>query len=271
MPELPEVETVCAGLQPYVGEKVVNVTIRQPSLRWAVPDVLKSCLNGLKIKRLSRRGKYLLFEFQTGYLMVHLGMSGCLYIESAEAEWKKHDHIFIKLESGFEMRYHDPRRFGSMHWVEGDPMRHRLLVRLGPEPLTEAFSAHYLYSRIKGKKKSIKATIMDHHVVVGVGNIYAAESLFYSGIHPLRPCSSLSLKSCAELVKVIKQKLQEAIKQGGTTLRDFRGSDNRPGYFKQSLAVYAREGLSCHQCGAVIESVCISQRASAYCPSCQPL
>ncbi len=269
MPELPEVETVKNGLVEHaLGHSIESVQIRQPSLRWPVEQCLAKNIQGQTIKEVQRRAKYIIIQLDSGAIMVHLGMSGAIYFKHADALLKKHDHIILSLSNSTQLRYHDPRRFGSWHWL-GDGYKHRLLDNLGPEPLSEQFSAEYLYAQTRKRQRVIKAAIMDQQLVVGVGNIYAAEALFMARIHPLSISMALTKKDCAALVKAIKYCLEQAIIQGGTTLRDFVNTDNKPGYFKQKLAVYGKEGESCSICNTLIASCRISQRASAYCENCQ--
>lgn len=270
MPELPEVETTARGIAPWVeGRRISKVTVRQRALRWPVPVSLAQCLTGLEIEHVGRRGKYLLLRTRAGHLMIHLGMSGSLRIASEGEALKKHDHLDIALSGGSILRFHDPRRFGSVHWLEGDPLQHPLLSELGPEPLSDAFTADYLFARSRRKQVAIKTFIMDSHVVVGVGNIYANEALFRAGILPTRKAGSVSRQRYALLVEAIREVLAQAIASGGTTLRDFVGGDGKPGYFVQELSVYGRAGEACKQCGAALTEVRLGQRATVYCRRCQ--
>jgi len=238
-------------------------------MRVRVPDALAIDLPGLVITDVSRRGKYLLLETAKGVVMIHLGMSGSLRVTASDAIVEKHDHIDIVFEHGECLRLRDPRRFGLMLWVCDDVMAHPLLNRLGPEPLTDAFNGDVLYQQSRGKTQAIKLFIMDAHRVVGVGNIYASETLFRAGIHPLRAVNRVSLKRYQCLANEIKRVLSEAITQGGTTLRDFRNGDDQPGYFSQQLNVYGRGGDDCVVCGKAIRMIRQGQRATYYCPQCQ--
>lgn len=270
MPELPEVETVKRGLCEHALNKcITKVTVRQASLRWPVDKDMPQFVENQVIRAITRRAKYIIIALDRGFLLVHLGMSGAVYFQKSSVELKKHDHIIMQLGDGVELRYHDPRRFGSWHWIKEDVEKHKLLKDLGPEPLANDFHAQYLWERTRSRKASIKNIIMDQKVVVGVGNIYAAEALFIARIHPLRAGDKVKKADCERLVKAIKHCLQAAIEQGGTTLRDFVNADSKPGYFKQKLFVYAKEGRPCQVCNTVIESCRIGQRASAYCPNCQ--
>lgn len=269
MPELPEVETTRRGIEPHLaGQTVEQVVVRNGRLRYPVPEDLDIRLSGQQICRVERRAKYLLIHAQTGTLLCHLGMSGSLRLVAAETPPEKHDHVDIVLSSGQALRYTDPRRFGLMLWTL-EPEQHKLLQKLGPEPLGEAFTVDYLYERAKGRKVAIKPFIMDNAVVVGVGNIYASEALFTAGIDPRREAGSLSKKRLAVLVDEIRQVLARAIEQGGTTLKDFVGGDGQPGYFQQQLFVYGRAGLPCLTCGRELSEIRLGQRSSVFCRGCQ--
>jgi formamidopyrimidine-DNA glycosylase len=270
MPELPEVETTRLGLTPHLcGVKVQSVVVRHRRLRWPVPDELVERLSGQTVINLLRRGKYLLIAFQGGHLMIHLGMSGSLCIVSSGLPPGKHDHIDFILEGGKVLRFNDPRRFGSVLWVEGDPALHPRLKTLGPEPFGEDFTGHYLHGLASGRHLPVKTLLMDSKVVVGVGNIYANESLFQSGIHPLRKTDRISIKRYEGLAQAVKSILRSAIDQGGTTLRNFVGGDGKPGYFKQQLQVYGRAGLPCRQCGSPLRESRLNHRSTVYCVACQ--
>ncbi|MCX2980027.1 bifunctional DNA-formamidopyrimidine glycosylase/DNA-(apurinic or apyrimidinic site) lyase [Halieaceae bacterium IMCC14734] len=270
MPELPEVETTRCGVAPYAeGYRVEKVVVRDRRLRWPVPMELDTQLPGSTIGEIQRRGKYLLFATDTGTLIVHLGMSGSLRVLTEAQQPARHDHVDIVLSNNCLLRYNDPRRFGCMLWTLGDPSEHSLLSHLGPEPLLEDFTANYLHQRSRGRKASIKTFIMDSQVVVGVGNIYANEALYRAGISPLRAAGRISLQRYELLVAAIKSVLGSAIKQGGTTLRDFVGGDGQPGYFKQQLAVYDRGGQPCRSCGRELREVRLGQRSTVYCTVCQ--
>lgn len=270
MPELPEVETTRRGIEPHVLGKVVTETlIRQGQMRWPVPEDLGGKLIGKSILSVERRGKYLLFRMEGGTLIVHLGMSGSLRIVAADAPVKKHDHIDIAFGPATVLRYHDPRRFGCLLWAEGDPNKHSLLADLGPEPLSPAFTGEYLHQQAQGRTLAVKAFIMDSHLVVGVGNIYANEALFRAGIDPRRAAGRISLERYLRLAECIRTVLGEAIAQGGTTLRDFVNASGKPGYFQQTLAVYGREDEPCRICAAPIRCVRLGQRATYFCGGCQ--
>ena len=270
MPELPEVETTLRGLAPHLlGQCIADVVIRHPHLRWPIPKNLPKILGGLTIRAISRRAKYLLLECDSGTLILHLGMSGSLRILPADTAIEKHDHFDLLLANGFLMRLRDPRRFGAVLWCEGDPAQHPLLAQLGPEPLQENFDADYLYRATRKRSAAIKLVIMDGHVVVGVGNIYANEALFRAGIRPQLVAGKLSTPRCARLVQTIRETLTEAIALGGSSLRDFVNSDGKPGYFQQHYWVYGRTGEPCHACGAPIKQIKQGQRSSFYCPVCQ--
>ena len=268
MPELPEVETTKRGIEPWLkGQRIERIVVRQPSLRWAVPDEIHQ-LEGEVITGLSRRAKYILAETARGTAIWHLGMSGSLRLVEPGTEPGKHDHIDWVLSNGKILRYHDPRRFGALLLTApGEDSPH--LTHLGPEPLDNDFNAGYLYLRTRGKSQAIKTLIMDGKVVVGVGNIYANESLFKAGIRPQTAAAKLSRPACERLVAEIKDVLAAAITQGGTTLRDFVGGDGKPGYFAQQLLVYGRGGEPCKVCGTILKELRQGQRASVYCPSCQ--
>lgn len=270
MPELPEVETVMRGLKPHLENAcITKVLVRQPRLRWPVPQTISESLSHQTIGTLSRRAKYLLVPVQSGTLIIHLGMSGSLRIVHKDTAPQKHDHIDMVLNNQQILRYTDPRRFGAWLWTQANPLQHPLLSTLGPEPLTTAFSVDYLLHAIANRRKSIKELIMDNHIVVGVGNIYAAEALFLANIHPLRSANSLSPSECEQLIHSIKQVLQSAINQGGTTIKDFINSEGKPGYFSQELQVYGRQGLNCRVCQTVLQSKKIGQRSTVYCTQCQ--
>ena len=271
MPELPEVETVRRGIAPHLtGQIVTEVVVRQPRLRWPVPAELAAQLPGQTIRRVERRAKYLLLRTDAGTVILHLGMTGRLRLLSADTPLQKHDHADLILASGHCLRFNDSRRFGALLWTTELPEQHPLLQALGPEPFDVTFSGAYLRQRAQGRTPAIKTFIMDNHIVVGVGNIYANEALFAAGISPLRPASQVAQVESERLVVAIREILAEAIQQGGTTLRDFIGGDGESGYFQQSLRVYDRCGLPCAACGQPIQRCRIGQRATYYCPRCQP-
>jgi len=270
VPELPEVETTLRGIAPHVvGQQISQCVVRETRLRYPVPPLLPTLIVGGEIAAIWRRGKYLLFAIGGGHLLVHLGMSGSLRIVAKGTPPGRHDHVDLELESNLCLRYTDPRRFGVISWVEGDPLRHSLLCSLGPEPLTENFSGEYLYQLSRKRKVPVKSFVMNANVVVGVGNIYANEALFLAGIHPLRQAGSLSQKAYGRLADTITVVLAAAIEQGGTTLRDFVGGDGKPGYFSQSLNVYGRGGQPCVRCGRPLQKDRLGQRTTVYCGYCQ--
>jgi formamidopyrimidine-DNA glycosylase len=269
MPELPEVETTRRGLAPLiVGQRIAQLAVREPRLRWPIAPELPRRVAGQKIADLGRRGKYLLLTIESGSLLIHLGMSGSLRYLSEAEPLRTHDHYDIELVGGGVLRYNDPRRFGSLHFAH-DPATHPLLQALGPEPLGDEFDGDYLWRRSRGRQAAIKSFIMDAHVVVGVGNIYANEALYRAGIQPSRPAGRVSRQRYARLAAEIRAVLEDALRSGGTTLRDFVGGDGRPGYFRQSLAVYERAGEPCRRCGRTIARRVIGQRATYHCPACQ--
>lgn len=270
MPELPEVETTKRGiLQNLHSKTVTQVVVRESRLRWRVPENLPETLIQKTLKHIHRRGKYLLFEFPHGYVIGHLGMSGSFQVLPADTPIRKHDHIDIIFQDGLCLRYHDPRRFGCILWVDENVEQHKLISVLGVEPLEDKLTGDYLYQKSRNKRLAVKNFIMDSHIVVGVGNIYANEALFLAQIHPATPAQKVTLKQYERLVEHIKQVLTTAIQQGGTTLRDFTNAEGQAGYFQQTLHVYGREGERCN-CGlARIEKVVIGQRATYFCPVCQ--
>ncbi|MCZ6560139.1 MAG: bifunctional DNA-formamidopyrimidine glycosylase/DNA-(apurinic or apyrimidinic site) lyase [Gammaproteobacteria bacterium] len=270
MPELPEVETARRGIEPHLrGQRVVRVDLRQTRLRFPVTRGLAKSLTGARISRVERRAKYLLVRTNRGTLLIHLGMSGSLRILSGAEAAGRHDHCDIWLESGRGLRFTDPRRFGSLLWTTKDPLQHRLIKHLGPEPLEKGFSGAYLYALSRRRKTPIKPLIMDARVVVGIGNIYASEALFAAGIRPTRQSGRISLERMELLVSKIREVLRRAIKAGGTTIRDFTGSEGTPGYFAQELLVYDRAGQPCPKCSAPVRRKVLGQRASYYCVACQ--
>ncbi len=270
MPELPEVETTRRGIAAHlIGQRVQRVLVRNARLRWPVPEDLDVRLSGQQIVSVERRAKYLLIGAQVGTLISHLGMSGSLRMVEAGSPAAKHDHVDIELASGLALRYTDPRRFGAMLWSTEPPLQHKLLQKLGPEPLLDDFSVNHLYECSRGRSMPIKPFIMDNAVVVGVGNIYASEALFAAGIDPRQEAGSVSKARYAKLTAEIKRILAAAIEQGGTTLRDFVGGDGKPGYFQQTLFVYGRAGQPCLACGSQLRDVKLGQRASVYCAQCQ--
>lgn len=270
MPELPEVETSRRGIEPFIlGQIIEAIVIRQKQLRWPVPGNIKTLLPGQPIRAVKRRAKYLLLETDVGTLIIHLGMSGSLRILDHPHTAQKHDHVDILFGNGKLLRLRDPRRFGAVLFTRKPIEQHKLICDLGPEPLSEAFNGDYLHQRSRSRKVAIKSFIMDSHTVVGVGNIYANEALFMAGIDPRRAASRISPQRYHALVQCIKSVLQQAIKQGGTTLRDFTAQDGKPGYFQQTLNVYGRGGQPCPQCGQLLKQIRQQQRSSYYCGHCQ--
>ncbi|WP_446810472.1 bifunctional DNA-formamidopyrimidine glycosylase/DNA-(apurinic or apyrimidinic site) lyase [Methylomonas sp. 2BW1-5-20] len=270
MPELPEVETSRRGIAPHIAGKVFkSVIVRHPQLRWPVPESLAKDLPSQRLDSVERRGKYLLLSTARGTLILHLGMSGNLRITTPEQALRKHDHIDFIFTDDTVLRFNDQRRFGAALWTSDDVMTHPLLAALGPEPLSAEFDTAYLQQRAATRATPIKSLIMDSHIVVGVGNIYASEALFLAGVQPTRPAAKLNTREYGALVAAIKTVLQLAIDKGGTTLRDFSNAEGKPGYFKQSLQVYGRAGEACHRCEEPIQQLKIGQRASYFCASCQ--
>jgi formamidopyrimidine-DNA glycosylase len=270
MPELPEVETARRGIEPHLlGHTVITVKVRERRLRWPVPRTLIKTLPGEQIMTVTRRGKYLLLHTAAGTAILHLGMSGSLRILPSDTPAGKHDHVDIVLENGKVLRLHDPRRFGTLLWTTGDPAKHKLLKTLGPEPLSESFDGEYLFAKSRKRRVAVKNFIMNSHIVVGVGNIYASESLFLARIHPERAAGRITRERYAALAKNIRKVLDAAIEAGGTTLRDFVREDGAPGYFRQHLRVYGREGQACERCGTPIAARVTGQRSTYYCPHCQ--
>lgn len=270
MPELPEVETTRCGIIPHVeGQKITHVTIRHFKLRWPIPHDLANILTSQTIHSIKRRAKYLLLECDAGTLIIHLGMSGHLQIVRETDPIAKHSHLDIELENNNILRFTDPRRFGAVLWTSEAVEQHPLLNHLGPEPLSKEFSSDYLYKITRNRRTTIKTFIMNGHYIVGVGNIYANEALFLAGIHPRVLAGNISKAKADNLVKVIKGVLAKAIEAGGTTLKDFKKSDGKPGYFAQQLHVYGREAEACTRCGTAIKHFKEAQRATYFCPKCQ--
>lgn len=270
MPELPEVETTLRGISPHIEKQTVSqVIIRHPKLRWPIPIELPQLIEQQTLNSLSRRAKYLLLHFNTGTLLIHLGMSGSLRVIPVGTPPAKHDHFELEFSHHKSIRLTDPRRFGAVLWLGTTPYQHVLLSKLGPEPLSEELTGHYLYEKSRHKKVSIKQFIMNQNIVTGVGNIYCAEALYSAGINPVHAAGNISLKRYLTLSTQIKQILNLAIEQGGTTLRDFVGSDGKPGYFKQVLNVYGRSGLPCNHCKQPLTEIKQAQRTTVYCTQCQ--
>ena len=270
MPELPEVETTRRSLEPHlVGRRIVAVIVRDRRLRWPVQADLEVRLEGARIDRVDRRAKYLLIGVADGTLLLHLGMSGNLQVVGPATPLRKHDHVDIVLDDSRVLRFHDPRRFGSLHWTEGDGGSHPLLAALAPEPLTDAFDGDYLHQVTRGRSAAIKHILMNGTLVTGVGNIYASEALFRAGINPRTAARRLSAVRCTRLVAAVKETLALAIDAGGSTLRDYVDAGGRPGHFQQQSLVYERGGQACARCGASIRHIRQGQRSTYYCVSCQ--
>jgi formamidopyrimidine-DNA glycosylase len=270
MPELPEVETTRRGIAPFVeGKRVERVIVRRTDLRLPVSGEIIEELPGRTIIRAERRGKYLLLRLELGSVILHLGMTGHLRLVPATSLPGRHDHLDIILETGLALRFVDPRRFGLVLWTSEDPLNHPLLVGIGPEPLEEGFTGEHLFQASRGRVVAIKQFVMDSHIVAGVGNIYANESLFRSGIHPARRAGTISQARFQRLAIALKDVLNEAIELGGTTLRDFTGGDGKPGYFRLRLDVYGRGGKSCSRCGATIRQSRQGGRSTYFCRRCQ--
>lgn len=270
MPELPEVETTRRGIEPHLqNQTVTDVIVRQRQLRWPVSAEIPQKIIGEKILSVSRRGKYLLVQFPQSHVLMHLGMSGSLRLVPKQQPPQKHDHLDICLGSGQALRFTDPRRFGAVLWTDQPLLDHKLLKELGPEPLTDDFDGELLFKRSRKRKQAIKTLIMDSKVVVGVGNIYANEALFLSGIRPRRRAGKITREEAQRLAEEIKRVLAKAITAGGTTLRDFTGGDGKPGYFQQQLFVYGREGQPCLQCESLLKGIRLAQRSTVYCSICQ--
>ncbi len=270
MPELPEVETTRAGIAPtLLGHRVREVILRRRRLRWPITRGFEAAIRGHTVRSVERRAKYILIGFDTGTAILHLGMSGSLRVLDAKAPLLTHDHWDIVLDSGRALRFHDPRRFGSLLFTREDPAAHPLLARLAPEPLGAAFDADYLYRASRRRKLAVKLFIMNAHIVVGVGNIYASESLFRAGIPPRRAAGRLTRAQVSRLVAAIKEVLSEAVRIGGTTLRDYVNADGAPGYFSQKLFVYERGGEPCRRCGSLVRHAVQGQRSTYWCPTCQ--
>lgn len=269
MPELPEVETTRRGIEPHlVGRRVEAVIVRRARLRWPIPKALRETLPGQRVEAVKRRAKYLLVHTRAGSALLHLGMSGSLRILPGDVAAGVHDHVDWRLDSGRILRYTDPRRFGSQLW-QPSGATHELLAGLGPEPLGDGFDGPYLWKASRGRTAPVKALLMDQKIVVGVGNIYAAEALFAAGIHPRQPAGSVSRARYRRLAEEVRRILAHAIARGGTTLRDFISPDGTPGYFEQELFVYGRAGDACKVCGAPIRAITLGQRSTFYCPRCQ--
>ena len=270
MPELPEVEVCRLGITPHIlNKQVSDVVVRHWQLRWPIPQEVLA-LRGKPVISVNRRSKYLLIEFDSGTLLIHLGMSGTIRVLEHATPVVKHDHFDLVFEHGKLLRLNDPRRFGAVLWLDSNQDTDNVLTKLGPEPLGDEFDTGYLFNKAKGRKSPIKTFIMTNDVVVGVGNIYANEALFDAGIHPATASGKLTRKRLDKLTIAIKSVLKKAIAQGGTTLKDFTQTDGKPGYFAQSLNVYGRAGKKCIRCDTILEEIRQSNRSSVFCPTCQP-
>jgi len=270
MPELPEVETTRLGILPHIRkQKVTQVIIRNRRLRWPIPYNLNRELPEHVVDNVQRRAKYLLFHTDAGTMIVHLGMSGSLSIVSSNKPASKHDHMDIYFGNRKILRLTDPRRFGSVLWTKQPPERHKLLRGLGPEPLSDNFNADYLYQLSRGRRVAVKNFIMNSHIVVGIGNIYASEALYLGGINPKRAAKNISLQRYKHLVTAIRTVLNAALESGGSTLRDFSTPDGKPGYFQHHFKVYGKTGLACEKCKHLIRQITLGQRSTFYCPHCQ--
>jgi formamidopyrimidine-DNA glycosylase len=268
LPELPEVETTRRGIEPLVTGRVLeNINVRNAQLRW--PVEIPAELLGQTLSKVTRRAKYLLAHFDTGTLLIHLGMSGNLRVVSSTQPYLKHDHVELKFAGDRALRLNDPRRFGSVLWAKSSTDGHWLLDRLGPEPLDDEFDGEYLKRQARHRRVAVKTLLMDSHIVVGVGNIYANEALFLAGVRPGVRASRVTLAAYQRIAVETKDVLRHAIEMGGTTLRDFVKQDGNPGYFKQSLNVYGREGLPCRVCGTMLTGTRLANRATVYCKKCQ--
>ncbi len=270
MPELPEVETTRRGLAPVLeGGRIARVVVRERRLRWRLPKGFEAALEGAVVRGVARRAKYLMVQTDRGTLLVHLGMSGSLRVVDPALPPRPHDHVDLVLTSGRCVRFNDPRRFGSLHLVEGEPSAHPLLRALGPEPLSPEFDADYLHRRSRRRRVAIKPLVMNAQIVVGVGNIYASEALFRAGVRPQRAAGRLTRAEVARIVAAVRRVLSAAIRVGGTTLRDYVNADGEPGYFRQKLYVYERAGLPCRVCRTPIRQRVQGQRSTYWCPTCQ--
>ena len=270
MPELPEVETTRRGIAPWLrGKRLRGAVVREPRLRLPVPSHLSETLARQRVCEVERRAKYLLLRCDRGSLLLHLGMSGSLRVVAEGTPAAKHDHLDLLLPAGRCLRFHDPRRFGMVVWTEDDPSVHPLLAHLGPEPLSGEFSGEYLHARSRGRKLAVKSFLMDGRIVVGVGNIYACEALFRAGLRPGRAAGRISRPAYGRLAEAVRATLNDALRQGGTTLRDFHKPNGEPGYFELELSVYGRAGEPCRACETTVRVRRLGQRSTFYCPRCQ--
>jgi len=270
MPELPEVETACRGIRPHlVGQAIAQLVVRERRLRWPVPRALLAALPGQTVRAVERRAKYILIRTDAGTVIVHLGMSGSLRVVPCTTAPAKWDHVDLALTDGRCLRLRDPRRFGSLSWTTGDPLRHKLLRDIGPEPFSDEFNGDYLYRISRRRKVAARDFLLNTRVVAGVGNIYANEALFLAGVRPQRAAGRLRRAECDRLARAVRDTLERAIRAGGTTLRDFQNADGLPGYFQQTLKVYGRAGEPCRRCRTPIRIRKLGQRSAFYCLTCQ--
>jgi len=274
MPELPEVETTRRGIAPHlVGRRIDRVIVRDRRLRWPIPEDFERRVRGLTVTAVGRRAKYLLVDCadaagHAGWVIIHLGMSGSLRVVAPGAPVLPHDHVDL-IAGDTVVRMRDPRRFGAMMWHQGAPERHALIGHLGLEPFDDAFTGAYLHRMAQRRDVAVKPFLMDHKVVVGVGNIYASEALYRAGLRPTLVARRVSAARCDRLAGEVRTVLGEAIEAGGSTLRDFVGGGGEPGYFQMRHAVYDREGEACARCGAIIRRIVQGQRSTFFCPDCQ--
>lgn len=270
MPELPEVETTLRGISPHLQDACVTaVIIRQKQLRWPIPTALETYLQQQKVLKLARRGKYLLLSFSSGTLIIHLGMSGRLSVLTQPQVANKHDHVDLQFSNHITLRYTDPRRFGAILFTPDDPEQHPLLKNIGVEPLTPQFNGKYLAKKLQRRKTAIKTCLLDSHIVAGIGNIYATEALFIAGINPSKPACHIQEEKLKQLVSAVKTVLKAAIVKGGTTLKDFLGSNGKPGYFRLALKAYGKAATPCPQCKTILLGIRINNRSTVYCSHCQ--
>jgi len=269
MPELPEVEVARRGLLPSLaGRRVVAATLRTPRLRLAIPPELPQRLRGRTLHDIARRGKYLLFDFGDGTLILHLGMSGSLRLVAPGTPAAKHDHFDLDFGTTV-LRLRDPRRFGVLAWTEAAPATHPLLAALGIEPLSDAFDGDWLHAALARRSAPVKPVLMDAGLLVGIGNIYASESLFRAGISPLRAANRIARTRCSDLARAIRETLTAAIAAGGSSVRDYVHSDGGAGCFQLQCAVYDRAGLPCPRCGSAVRITRQAGRSSFWCSHCQ--
>ncbi len=269
MPELPEVETTRRGIAPLItGRRVLRVVVRNPKLRWRVPARLARELPGQTVTDVTRRAKYLLLATSTDTVIIHLGMSGSLRVVPTSLAPELHEHVDIVFDNGYCLRLRDPRRFGAVLWTD-KPSEHALLAGIGPEPLSAAFNAAYLFRVSRGRRRAIRDLLLDGHVVAGIGNIYANEALFDARLRPKRPAGRLNQDECGQLVRTIRATLTRALRAGGTTLRDFQNASGKPGYFQLKLKAYGRDGQPCPRCRITIRHIRLGQRSAFFCPNCQ--